>query len=102
LVRSVRERRGPKGICIGSRLYELKLRSFDSISFINALRGNSHLERLDLSCLHSSEGTPQELAATLRENRDRDTLVSVDAGPTAIVGRLSKACSDRPLSSKSN
>jgi hypothetical protein len=46
--------------------------TFDSaercIYFLNALRGNSHVERLDLSGIHVPDGIPQALVAGLLEN----------------------------------
>jgi hypothetical protein len=38
------------------------------ISFLNALGGNSYIERLDLSNIHFRDGIPQALASALREN----------------------------------
>jgi hypothetical protein len=66
LVESVREGRGPRELTIGRQ-------SFDSpkrfVSFINALRGNTYLQRLDLSTLSSGDGSPQALASSLLENK---------------------------------
>jgi hypothetical protein len=66
LVESVREGRGPRGIRLG------RSDAFDSpercISFINALRGNTYLERLDLSDIFSADGS-QAFARALLENK---------------------------------
>jgi hypothetical protein len=67
LVESVREGRGPRGLTIGRQLFDSPERF---ISFINALRGNTYLQRLDLSNIASGEGSPQALAGALLENRE--------------------------------
>jgi hypothetical protein len=71
LVESVREGRGPKGLYL--RDVVGNWRPFDSserfLSFMNALRSNSHLERLDLSHVDFREdGICGALAAGLFEN----------------------------------
>jgi hypothetical protein len=55
LIESVREERGPKGLCLTEDLFystDFIINSTQSperlISFMNALRGNTYLERLDL------------------------------------------------------
>jgi hypothetical protein len=72
LVESIREGRGPKGLGLDRTDREGDWRPFDSferfVSFANALRGNAHLERLDLSHIDIDDGTLQALAAALLEN----------------------------------
>jgi hypothetical protein len=76
LVESVRVGRGPKALGLGKSDdeddYDWSL--FDSserfVSLLNALRGNSHLERLVLSCFDfREEGVLDALAAGLFENK---------------------------------
>jgi hypothetical protein len=75
LVESIREGRGPKGLDLyTSRNYENDWHQFDSserfTSFLNALRGNSYLERLVLSEFDfRQEGILDALAAALFENK---------------------------------
>jgi hypothetical protein len=72
LVESVRKGRGPKGLSIGGGLFDSPERA---ISFVNALRGNTHLERLELLWFRNfREGTPQALAPSLRENKGLTNL----------------------------
>jgi hypothetical protein len=70
LVESVREGRGPRGLRFifpsedgddgdGERC----------ISFLNALRFNSYVERLELSAIHVHDESPQALVTILRENQ---------------------------------
>jgi hypothetical protein len=66
LVESVREGRGPRGLTIRPRLFDSPERF---ISFIHALRGNTYLQRLDLSNDDYNEGSPQALASALLENK---------------------------------
>jgi hypothetical protein len=65
LFESVREGRGPRGLTIWRQLFDSAERFF---SFINALRGNTYLERLHLSNIHA-DGSPQALARALLENK---------------------------------
>jgi hypothetical protein len=75
LVESIREGRGPKELDLYStRHYENDWHPFDSIerftSFLNALRGNTYLERLDLSRFYFLEqGILDAFAAALFENK---------------------------------
>jgi hypothetical protein len=72
LVESVSLGRGPKGLSISWDPLDLPERA---ISFCNALRGNTSLERLELNYLKSfREGTPQFLAPALRENKGLTNL----------------------------
>jgi hypothetical protein len=74
LVESVREGRGPKGLGLFKAIDEghEAWHPFDSterfVSFVDALRGNSHLERLGLSDIDVDDGILQKLAAALFEN----------------------------------
>jgi hypothetical protein len=79
LVESVREGRGPRGLRLGH--YE-----FDSqkklISFMNALRGNTYLQRFELSIC-----APRKLSLVLcLRIRDWFTLVSLHVAWTSIAG----------------
>jgi hypothetical protein len=75
LVESFREGRGPKGLGLHtSRHHDYDRCPFESserfTSFLNALRGNSHLEKLELSGFDSIEkGILDALAAALFENK---------------------------------
>jgi hypothetical protein len=82
LVESVRVGRGPKGLGLDKESYdevdededEDDWSPFDSskrfISFMDALRSNSHLERLDLSGIGvGAEGILDALAASMLENK---------------------------------
>jgi hypothetical protein len=75
LVESVRDERGPKGFrfCGDDEDDDDELLPFASpewcISFLNALRENTYVERLDLSNMHDNDGIPQALASALRENQ---------------------------------
>jgi hypothetical protein len=74
LVESVRDRRGPKGLILHRTGREDDWHPFDSserfVSFMNALRGNSHLERLVLPCFDLRErGIRDALAAALLESK---------------------------------
>jgi hypothetical protein len=65
--------RGPKGLGLAKSDDEDDWSPFDSFerfdSFFNALRVNSHLERLDLSVFGSEEGILDALTAVLLENK---------------------------------
>jgi hypothetical protein len=65
-VESVREGRGPRGLSIGRNQF---YSAATFLSFINALRGNTYLERLDLHNICSGDGSPQALASALLENK---------------------------------
>jgi hypothetical protein len=66
-VESVSHGRGPRGLTIGRTLFDYAERF---LSFINALRGNTHLERLDLSGIASRDDVEaQALASALLENK---------------------------------
>jgi hypothetical protein len=78
LVESIRVGRGPKGLDLYNSRYYGTWQPFDSpfdsferfVSFLNALRGNSHLKRLDLSNFDlREEGILDALAAALFENK---------------------------------
>jgi hypothetical protein len=76
LVESIREGRGPKGLDLYTpRYYDSEAwHPFDSserfISFLNALTGNTYLERLDLSPFNlREEGILAAFAAALFENK---------------------------------
>jgi hypothetical protein len=90
LVESIREGHGPKGLGLHKSESENGWYPFDSserfISFLNALRGNSHLERLVVSNFDfHEEGILDALAAALFEN---EGLVHL-----ALSGRhLDKTC----------
>jgi hypothetical protein len=64
LVDSVKEGRGPKGLCFRRDLFDSR-EGF--LSFLKALRGNAYLERMDLSWINSRD--VYHLAAALRENK---------------------------------
>jgi hypothetical protein len=66
LVESVSEGRGPIELRLGRHLFDSPERC---MSFINTLRGNTYLERLDLSGICYGEGSPQVLASALLENK---------------------------------
>jgi hypothetical protein len=66
LVESVREGRGPRGLRLGQGQFDSPERL---MSFINALRGNTYLERLDLSGSGSGDDSSQALASALLENQ---------------------------------
>jgi hypothetical protein len=86
LVESVRVGRGPKGLILDKFEWEdevghdwIHWRPFDSserfVSLLNALRGNTYLERLDLSEFDfREEGFLDALAAGLFENKGLVTL----------------------------
>jgi hypothetical protein len=65
-VESVREGRGPRGLSIGRNQFDSTERF---LTFINALRGNAYLERLDVHNMCSGDGSPQALASALLENK---------------------------------
>jgi hypothetical protein len=65
LVKFVRDGRGPRGLCLDRSQFVSPERF---ISFINALRGNTYLQRLDLSNICSGEGSSQALAGALLKN----------------------------------
>ncbi len=62
LVKSVKDGRGPRGLTIGRLLLGLPERF---LSFINTLRGNTFLERLDLSSDLSDDCSSQALPIVL-------------------------------------
>jgi hypothetical protein len=66
LVNNVRAGRGPKGFSLEREPFKSSERLGD---VMNALRGNTYLERLDLGSLDVRTGTFQALVAALRENR---------------------------------
>jgi hypothetical protein len=69
LVECVKDGRGPRGLRLGRYQFDSAERF---ISFINALRGNTYLERLDLSGIGSRndvEAQAQALARALLENQ---------------------------------
>jgi hypothetical protein len=66
LVEAVREGRGPRALCLEWEIFDSTERF---LSFINALRGNTYLQGLDLSDVYYSEGSPQALASALLENK---------------------------------
>jgi hypothetical protein len=66
LVDFVRDGRGPRALCLGFYQFDSAERF---LSFINALRGNTYLERLDLSDIYYSLGSPQALTRALLENK---------------------------------
>jgi hypothetical protein len=73
LVESITEGRGPKGLLLRKPGYGDESRPFDSserfLSLLNALRGNTYLERLDLSDFGvHEEGILDALVAALFEN----------------------------------
>jgi hypothetical protein len=73
LVESVSMGRGPKGLSIGWEQFDSPERA---ISFCNALRGNTYLERLGILCSEDFRGdTPQGLAPALRENKGLTNLI---------------------------
>jgi hypothetical protein len=63
LVDSVRAGRGPRGLRLGRLLFDSAERF---LSFINALRGNTYLERLGV---YYGEDSPQALASALLDNK---------------------------------
>jgi hypothetical protein len=66
LVESVKDGRGPRGLRLGRYEFGSAERL---LSFINALRGDTYLQRLDLSEVYYSHGLPQALASALLENK---------------------------------
>jgi hypothetical protein len=66
LIESVSEGRGPRGLRLGRGQFDSLERR---ISFINALRGNTYLEKLDLIHIVSGDGSSQALASALLENK---------------------------------
>jgi hypothetical protein len=93
LVESVREGRGPKELC-------LHFNPFDStdpfVAFMNALRGNTYLERLYLPNIDDRQVT-QALAAALHENKGLVHLtVYLDALDDSDWTELLKAISLHP------
>jgi hypothetical protein len=66
LVDNIRAERGPKGIFLHGEPFKSPKKLGD---FVNALRGNTYLERLDLGCLSVRDGSFQALVAALPENR---------------------------------
>jgi hypothetical protein len=78
LIESLREGRGPKELILrpvtGPRSHVPRsYQPFDSwesfLSFMNALRGNTYLERLDVSGISFRHGVAQALAAAILENQ---------------------------------
>jgi hypothetical protein len=66
LIDNVRAERGPKGLCLKGEPF----RSSETLGdFMNALRGNTYLERFDLRSLDFRTGSFQALVAALPENR---------------------------------
>jgi hypothetical protein len=64
--------RGPKGLSISRGTFDSPERA---ISFLNALRGNAYLERLELDSFnYFRDDTPQALAPALRENKGLTNL----------------------------
>jgi hypothetical protein len=66
LVKAVRDGRGSRGLSLGQGQFDSAERF---ISFINALRGNTYLQRLELSNISSGDGSSQALARALLENK---------------------------------
>jgi hypothetical protein len=66
LVDNVREELGPRGLSLDGEPFESPERFGD---FMNALRGNTYLERLDIGDLDVRDGDFQALVAALSENR---------------------------------
>jgi hypothetical protein len=66
LVDNVRAERGPKGLSLHGEPFESPEMLGD---FMNALRGNTYLKRLDLGFLDVRDGSMQALVAALPENR---------------------------------
>jgi hypothetical protein len=66
LVESVKNGRGPRGLRLARRQFDSAERF---LFFINALRGNTYLERLELLGIYICEGSPQALAGALLENK---------------------------------
>jgi hypothetical protein len=66
LVESVREGRGPIGLSI-EHIFDSPERF---LSFTHALRGNTYLERLDLSDVWFDDGSSQALTSALLENKE--------------------------------
>jgi hypothetical protein len=76
LIESVRLGRGPIELHLVSSdecIDREERFPFDSpgrfVSFLDTLRGNTYLEKLDLSCIHVRHGIPQALASALKENK---------------------------------
>jgi hypothetical protein len=65
LVESVREGRGPRGLCFSGDRFGSSESFF---AFMNALRGNEHLERLFITSIDNHQET-QALAAAMHENK---------------------------------
>jgi hypothetical protein len=65
LTESVRQGLGPKGLCFLGNPFDSSERL---VTFMNALRGNTYLERLDIVLVQDRQVT-QALATTLRENK---------------------------------
>jgi hypothetical protein len=100
LVESVREGRGPKGLGLCHSNDEA-FHPFDSserfVSFLNALRGNVYLERLDISNLRFSDGILGELAAAVLENEGLTHLGLDDCSlDESCWGELLSAVSTHP------
>jgi hypothetical protein len=66
LVDNIRAERGPKGLFLCGEPFKSPEKLGD---FVNALRGNTYLERLDLGCLSVRDGSFQAFVAALTENR---------------------------------
>jgi phosphoribosylanthranilate isomerase len=77
LVKSMREGQGPRGLRFKTGIFD-QLPPFEYlerwISFLNALRGNTHLELLALSGVGVHEDAPQALTVALRENKGLNHL----------------------------
>jgi hypothetical protein len=65
LVDNIRAGRGPTGLCLNGEPFKSSEKLGD---FMNALRGNTYLKRLDLVCLEVRDGSFQALVAALPEN----------------------------------
>jgi hypothetical protein len=75
LVDNIRAERGRKGLTLNGEPFDLPKRHGD---FMNALRGNTYLERLDLESLGVRTGSFQALVAALPENRGLTHLGLMD------------------------
>jgi hypothetical protein len=88
LVEAVREGRGPKELCFRGNPFDSSERL---VTFMNALRGNDHLERLELPRIDVLDVT-QALTAALHENKGLVHLTvdfRVDSGWTELLEAIS-------------
>jgi hypothetical protein len=76
LIEAVGQGRGPTEFHVVTRAVHFDRDEwfpFDSserfVSFLDTLRGNTYLEKLDLSCIRVRHGIPQALASALKENK---------------------------------